>query len=208
MRSSARFWDKIADKYAKQPVADEASYQRKLEITRSYLKPDMEVVELGCGTGSTAIAHAPYVRHIRAIDVSPRMIEIAQGKARSGGIRNVTFERSALEDVEIDTGSVDVVLAMSILHLVEDRDRVVEMVFEMLKPGGIFVSSTICLDDDMKWLKAIAPLGRMTGLMPKVGFFTKSDLEGCIKRQGFEIERTWKPGKRKAAFIVAKKSHR
>jgi len=205
MESSAGFWDKIADKYSKQPIADEASYQRKLEMTQSYLKQDMEVVELGCGTGSTAIIHAPYVKHIRAIDISPRMIEIAQSKASSIGIQNITFETSTIEELKIDQESVDVVLALSILHLVENRDSVVDKIYEMLKPGGIFVSSTICLNDDMKWLKLIAPLGKSIGLMPMVKFFTKSDLESGIKNQGFEIEHSWKPGKRKATFIVSRK---
>jgi len=109
MGSSAQFWDKIADKYARRPVADEASYQRKLEITRALLRPDMEVVELGCGTGSTALVHAPYVRHIRAIDVSPRMIEIARGKAGASGIENVTFEVSSIDALKVDKESVDVV---------------------------------------------------------------------------------------------------
>lgn len=205
MESSGKFWDKIADKYSKQPVADEVSYQKKLEITRSYLKPNMEVVELGCGTGSTAIIHAPFVKHIRAIDISSKMIEIARKKASSSGIQNITFEKSTIEDLDVAKGSVDVVLAMSILHLVENKDRVVEKIYEMLKPGGIFVSSTICLDDDMKLLKLIAPLGKFMGFMPVVKFFTQEDLQRCFKDHRFEIEYSWKPGKRKAVFIVSRK---
>src|SRR5215217_1657238 len=60
-----RFWDNLAERYARQPIADEAAYQTKLDITRSYLHPDMAVLEFGCGTGSTALQHAPHVRHIR-----------------------------------------------------------------------------------------------------------------------------------------------
>ena len=55
----SRFWDRVAEGYAKKPVADEAAYQKKLQVTRDYFRPDMEVLEFGCGTGSTAIAHAP-----------------------------------------------------------------------------------------------------------------------------------------------------
>jgi cyclopropane fatty-acyl-phospholipid synthase-like methyltransferase len=61
MVQSTKFWDRIAERYSKQPVADEAAYQKKLQVTREYFRPDMEVLEFGCGTGSTAIAHAPYV---------------------------------------------------------------------------------------------------------------------------------------------------
>ena len=81
MHQRSNFWDKHAERYSKRPVADEESYQKKLQVTRDYLQPGMEVLEFGCGTGSTAITHAPYVKHIEAIDVSSKMIEIAQGKA-------------------------------------------------------------------------------------------------------------------------------
>ncbi len=45
MNQPGRFWDKIAEKYSKQPVADEESYQQKLRVTREYFRPDMEVLE-------------------------------------------------------------------------------------------------------------------------------------------------------------------
>ena len=92
MDRETKFWNKLADKYSRQSVRDEAGYQKKLEVTREYLQPDMEVLEIGCGTGSTAIAHAPYVRHVRATDLSTRMVEIAKDKARAAGIDNVTFD--------------------------------------------------------------------------------------------------------------------
>ena len=45
MRGSAtKFWDGIAKKYSKQPIADEAAYEKKLEVTRQYFRPDMEVL--------------------------------------------------------------------------------------------------------------------------------------------------------------------
>ncbi|MEM6403851.1 MAG: SAM-dependent methyltransferase, partial [Cyanobacteria bacterium P01_D01_bin.116] len=58
MSNSAKFWDNIAEKYSKDPIADEAAYQKKLQVTQEYFKPDMEVLEFGCGTGGTAIIHA------------------------------------------------------------------------------------------------------------------------------------------------------
>ena len=80
MNRDARFWDKRAEKYSQRPVGDQATYEKKLEITRSYFRPDSEVLEMGCGTGSTALSHAPLVKHILATDISPGMIDIAKGK--------------------------------------------------------------------------------------------------------------------------------
>ena len=67
MVDGSKFWNKRADKYSQRPIADESAYQKKLETTRRYFQPDMEILEIGCGTGSTAIAHAPFVKHILSL---------------------------------------------------------------------------------------------------------------------------------------------
>ena len=107
------FWNKLADKYSRQPVSDEAAYEKKLEVTRKYFQPDMEVLEIGCGTGTTAIAHAPFVGHIRATDLSTRMVEIAKDKAKAAGIDNVTFEALSVDALDVPGASIDVVMAQS-----------------------------------------------------------------------------------------------
>ena len=206
MHQPCKFWDKIAVRFAKRPIADEDAYRKKLQVTRDYLRPDMEVLEFGCGTGSTAIAHAPYVKHIRAIDISAKMIEIAQGKADEGDVRNVAFERSGIEELSVPDQSLDAVLGLSILHLLENKEAVIAKVHKMLKPGGVFVTSTACLGDTMKVFKLIAPIGHFLGLIPLVKVFTRKELADSLTAAGFEIDHQWQPGKGKAVFIVAKKA--
>jgi ubiquinone/menaquinone biosynthesis C-methylase UbiE len=208
VQQSARFWDRIAKGYTRKPVVDEAAYQKKLQITREYFRLDMNVLEFGCGSGATAISHAPYVKHIEAIDVSSRMLEIARQKAEAANVGNITFRQSTIEEYSAPDESLDAVLGLSILHLLADKEAVIAKVHAMLKPGGIFVSSTACLGDGMKFLKFVAPVGRLVGLMPLVRVFTEDELAGSIADAGFEIERRWRPDadKRKAVFIVAKKA--
>lgn len=203
MSKPSKFWDRIAENYARRPVGDEAAYQKKLEVTRGYFRPDMDVLEFGCGTGSTAIAHAPYVKHIRATDISAKMIEIAQRKADAAKIENVTFEQAAFDDLELGEGAYDAVMAHSILHLVEDRDAVIAEVYRALKPGGAFISSTACIGDFMGFFKLVAPIGYFVGLLPLVRVFTRKDLEESLTKAGFVIDHEWQPGKSKAVFIVA-----
>lgn len=205
MKPSAKFWDKIAERYARRPISDKPTYQRKLEITRQYLDPDMQALEIGCGTGGTALAHAPHVKHILATDLSERMIEIARHKQTDSGIENVTFEVTSIEELSVPDGSLDAVLAMSVLHLLNDERAAVDKIHRLLKPGGIFVSSTTCLGDHLKIFKYIEPLGRALGLMPAVNVFTTSHLMRVITDSGFHIEHRWEPGKNKARFIVARK---
>ena len=202
---SARFWDRIAERYAKKPVADQASYEKKLQVTRDYLEPDMDVLEIGCGTGSTAIAHAPYVKHIRAVDISSKMIEIAQSKADAERVRNVTFVQATIDELAVPDQAMDAVLGLSILHLVENMEEVIGKVYAMLKPGGVFVTSTVCIADSMKFFKFVAPIGKLLGLMPLVKVFTARELEESMTEAGFVIDYQWQPVKSQAVFMVAKK---
>lgn len=205
MPTSHKFWDRIAERYSKKPVSDEAAYQRKLEITRGYFRPDMEVLELGCGTGSTAIAHAPFVKHVLAADVSPKMLEIARTKADAATIENVTFQQSTVEDFNAADGSFDVVMAHSLLHLLEDKEAAIAKVHRMLKPGGHFVTSTVCIGEKMGWFKLIGPIGHALGVIPLVKVFKKRDLEQSLTAADFVLDHVWQPDDGMSVFIVAKK---
>ncbi|MBE9029307.1 class I SAM-dependent methyltransferase [filamentous cyanobacterium LEGE 11480] len=205
MAQASQFWDKIAAKYAQQPIADHAAYQKKLTVTRDYLQPDMELLEIGCGTGSTAILHAPYVKHIHAIDFSANMIAIAQGKAEAEHIHNVTFEQASIENINSADQSLDAVLGLSILHLLKHQEAAITRVYQMLKPGGIFVTSTPCIGNTMSWFRLIGPIGQLLGFFPFIGIFTTQTLEDNLTNAGFELDYQWQPSKHKAVFMVAKK---
>lgn len=206
MPASATFWNKIAAKYAARPVADEAAYQHKLAMTRELLRPDMEVLEIGCGTGGTAITHAPHVAHIRAVDISEKMIAIAKAKAADAGVTNIVFDVAEIGTLSVPEDSVDVVLALSVLHLLEDKQAAMGRIRQMLKPGGLFISSTTCLGDSMAWFKYFVPIGRLLGQMPFVEVFTSEHLQEAVRSAGFNFEQSWQPAKGKALFLIARKT--
>ena len=145
MSKSDKFWDKMAESYAKNPVSDETTYQQKLAETQSFFRPDMRILEFGCGTGTTAVHHAPHVQHIDAIDISEKMLDICRDKARDADIDNITFTRGTLAEFNAADASFDAVLGLNVIHLLPDREAVIAEVARILKPGGIFVSSTVCL---------------------------------------------------------------
>ena len=205
MDRETAFWNKHADKYSRRPICDEAAYQKKLEATRKYFQPDMEVLEIGCGTGTTAIAHAPFVGHIRATDLSTRMVEIAKDKAKAAGIDNVTFEALSVDALDVPGASIDVVMAHSVLHLLEDKERAIADIHSMLKPGGVFVTSTACIGDMMLPLRLIIPVGRFLRLIPPVKVFPAAELKDTLESAGFEIDYEWQPKKSAAAFIICRK---
>ncbi len=205
MTRSARFWDRIAARYARSPISDPATYARKLEATRRYLAPAHEVLEIGCGTGSTALEHAPRVRHLHAIDYSGRMIEIAERKRVAAGIDNVTFECRALEDLDPAAQRYDVILALNVLHLLPQWRATLPRLAALLEPGGVLVSSTACLGDGMGWVRYVAPLGSALRLIPAIAVMTAAELEDGLRAAGLEIVEQWSPGRNKALFTVARK---
>lgn len=205
MRTNTWFWDWIANRYAKAPISDDAAYQKKLAITRDYLNFDSEVLEFGCGTGSTALLHAPFAKSIRATDVSRKMIGIAQSKAKEQGIANVTFEQVDFNDLIAPDGSYDMVMGHSILHLLDNKEAAIERAFNLLKPGGVFVSSTVCIGNSLWFIKPFLVAGRFIGVLPLVRFLTVGGLEQSLTDAGFEIVQSLNMSDNKVGFIVAKK---
>ncbi len=205
--TDATFWDRTAEKYFKQPIADPEAYAEKLRLTRSYLSQKMEALEFGCGTGGTALELAPHVKHLRAIDVSPKMIDIANGQLAETTVDNVTFECRDIADFDDAPESFDAVFGMSILHLVRARAEIIGKIHRLMKPGGVFASSTACIADTMPWFRLIAPIGRVFGAFPYVEIFTADQLVKELMDAGFVIEEQWRPkdGKAIAVFIVARK---
>ncbi len=211
MQKSAKFWNNIAEKYAKSPIADMASYTYTLERTRSYLKPEDSLLELGCGTGSTALLLAGNVRQITASDLSENMIRIGQKKARDQGIANVGFITADVFDEAVPAGPHDVVLALNLLHLLEDVPAAVNRINGLLKPGGLFISKTVCrfgagVPLKLRLMKLVLPLMQMIGKAPFVQFMAIEELEGTITAGGFEIIEAGNfPASPPLRYIVARK---
>jgi 2-polyprenyl-3-methyl-5-hydroxy-6-metoxy-1,4-benzoquinol methylase len=133
------------------------------------------------------------------------MIEIAKDKAKAAGIDNVTFESLSVDELEVQDASIDVVMAHNVLHLLEDKERVIADVNRMLKPGGVFVSSTACIGDMMLPLRLIIPVGRFLRLFPLVKIFSVAELQDSLRSAGFAIDYERQPKKSAAAFIICRK---
>lgn len=209
-RSDARFWDRLARKYARSPIEDQAGYERSLERTREFLTRDDDVLEIGCGTGSTALRHAPHVRHITGTDISPEMIAIANEKLAEDGPANVDFLVATADDPSFANGAYDTVMAHNILHLVPDLDATLSRIRDALRPGGLLIAKTPCLGDmnpAIRWV--MLPAMRAVGKAPPVLCFKETALREAIGRNGFVVEAVefhGTKGRDARPFIVARKA--
>ena len=207
--AKARFWNRLARKYAAHPVADPAGYEATLRRVRSLLAPEDSVLEIGCGTGTTALRLAQGTGPWLATDVSPTMIEIAREKLAAEPLPQLRFE---IADAEAPCpGGVqhDAVLAFNVLHLMSDLDGALRAILPALKPGGLFISKTPCLGEMNPLIpRLLVPLMRAFGKAPHVLSFDAAQLRSALERHGLEIEsveRHGTKGKDIRVFVVARK---
>lgn len=205
----ARFWDRAARKYAADPIADMAGYETTLRRVQVLLSPGHDVLEIGCGTGTTALRLAPFTRHLLATDVSASMIAIAQGKLATQPVPRLSFAVADADAPVAGPSACDVVLAFNLLHLASDLDQTLAHAVQALRPGGLLISKTPCLAEMNPLVTCLAlPLMRAMGKAPHVLSFNGQALQSAITRQGLEIvsvERHGTRGKDIRVFIVARK---
>ena len=205
----ARFWDRIAVKYAADPIADMAGYEATLRRVQGLLSADQDVLEIGCGTGSTALRLAPNTGRLLATDVSAGMIAIAREKLAAQLVPQLSFAVADADAPVAGVGEYDAVLAFNVLHLVTDLDRALESAVQALRPGGLLISKTVCISEMNPLIPYLAlPLMRAVGKAPHVLCFDAAALQWAIARQGMDIvsvERHGTRGKDIRVFIVARK---
>jgi SAM-dependent methyltransferase len=211
MQAAARFWDGAAARYARASVRDPAAYAETLARVRAHLSPGDRVLELGCGTGLTALALAPSVAAYDGRDVSGAMLAIARERLAAGAPASLRFAPGDAGG-PVEGGPFDVVLAFNLLHLLPDLDRALAHIHAALLPGGRFISKTPCLAGrglSLKYraLLAALPLIQRIGKAP--GFVARlatDDLEARVAAAGFAIaESADLPAMPPSRLIVARR---
>lgn len=205
MSQRAWFWNILAGNYFRQAIDDPAAYETKLEMTRKLLHPNMRLLEFGCGTGGTALKHAPLVEHVTGIDVASRMIGFADQQKAEQGISNADFHVASIQNFPAPEAAYDMILGLSIIHLLPNRATVFAKVHRQLKPGGYFISSTTCLGSLPRAVRWLLQIGTRLGVLPILRTFTSDQLIQEIEGAGFKIREVFHPAPDKAIFLIAEK---
>jgi ubiquinone/menaquinone biosynthesis C-methylase UbiE len=207
--SDARFWDRSARKYASGAIGDQAGYERTLARTRALLRSDDRILELGCGTGTTALRLARDVGAYLATDISASMIAIAGEKSAAAPVPNLVFRTATAEEIAPDPAPYNAILGFNYLHLVRDLPGTLARIHALLAPEGLFISKTPCVGDMNPLIRLVLlPAMRAIGKAPYAGVFRASELKEQINAAGFEIvavEDHATKGKDGRPYMVARK---
>ena len=98
------------------------------------------VVDLGAGTGRLALAAAPHVARVVAVDVSPAMLALLRERAARAGLANVECVQAGFLSYTHAGPPVDAVYTRNALHQLPDfwKALALDRIAKLLRPGGVF----------------------------------------------------------------------
>src|SRR5829696_1704515 len=154
-------------------------------ITLASLQPGQTVLDLGSGAGLDCFFAAKKIGetgHVIGVDMTPEMIERATASAKRLNVQNVEFRQGYLEDLPVESNSVDVIISNCVINLAPDKSKVFAQAFRVLKPGAKLAVSDIVTDGPLPetikknlsaWAGCVAgavEANEYIGMMKSVGF--------------------------------------
>ena len=128
------YFDELAGKFGKSYVPGR-SWKALAEALIKVMNYDV-VADLGAGEGTLSQLLAQRAKKVIAVDISPKMVEFGQNLAQSHGLGNLEFRLGEIEDVPIETKTVDLAILSQALHHAEEPSRALPEAYRILKPGG------------------------------------------------------------------------
>lgn len=135
------------------------------------------VLEVGVGTGLSLPAYRPQLE-IVGIDLSPEMLNKARERVRTEGLRNVTgLHEMDAGDLKFPDGSFDTVVAMYVMTVVPDPEKVMRELSRVCRPGGeVMLVNHFSAEDGMRgWVER-----RMAPFADKLGWHPVFDIERVL----------------------------
>lgn len=154
-------------------------------ITLAGLESGLTVLDLGSGAGIDCFMAARQVGptgHVIGVDMTPSMLEKANRNKEKVGLDNVEFRQGQIEDMPVDSDSVDVILSNCVINLSPDKTAVFREAYRVLKPGGrLAVSDVVTLGKFTPEQRA--DMAAWTGCI--TGAEDVADYVGYMKAAGF-----------------------
>jgi ArsR family transcriptional regulator len=131
------FFDSVAGRLGKDYVPGKSWKSMAEALLR--LMPPMIIADLGAGEGAFALLLAQRAKKVIAVDTSAKMIEVGREQALRHGLDNVEYRLGDMEELPIDSASVDLVFFSQSLHHALHPERAVTEAARILVPCGRIV---------------------------------------------------------------------
>jgi len=141
-------------------------------LEKAGLRKGMSVVDYGCGPGSFTIPAAELAGQkgkVFAVDIHPLAIRAVKQKASRKGLQNVETVLVEGYDTGIGESSIDRVLLIDTIHLIDDPDALFRDIHRMLKPDGLLFME-----------KGHMPMSKQKEILMKTGLFRIREAEGLM----------------------------
>ena len=178
------FWQRFAKLYGPAMKGSASLYGEICRRMTLRLSPDMEVLELACGSGQLSFPLAPLVHSWTATDFSEAMVAEAEKRPAPAQLHFAVRDATALPEAD---GSFDAVVIANALHIMPQPEQALREIFRVLKPGGLLLAPTFIRPGNT----AGAIRMRIMGLG---GFRTYHSWDGetfpaFLQEQGFTVEK-------------------
>lgn len=137
-------WDQESGGYDEWQSSYGDLYREITTKIAAHLNPNSKVVEIGCGTGLVTFDLAPRANSIKALDISEKMIAIAQSKSDASAYDNIEFMLGDAYFLPFEDSSFDVALCCYLFDIIEQPETVLREVHRVLNQSGILISVTDC----------------------------------------------------------------
>jgi ubiquinone/menaquinone biosynthesis C-methylase UbiE len=128
------YFDEMAGKFGRQYVPGR-SWKGLAEVLLR-LMPPMVIADLGAGEGTFSQLLAQRAEKVIAVDNSEKMVEYGRSMAARNGVGNLEYRRGDLEELPLETGSVDLAFFSQALHHAQHPEKAVAEAYRVLRPGG------------------------------------------------------------------------
>ncbi|UCD75117.1 MAG: arsenite methyltransferase [Phycisphaerales bacterium] len=125
-------------------------------VAFSGVKEGDVVVDLGSGAGIDILLAAKKVGptgRVIGIDMTDEMIERANENIKAAGLTNVEVRKGLIEEMPVESGTVDWVISNCVINLSPEKDRVFAEIARVLKPGGKMAVSDIVVQNLPEWAR-------------------------------------------------------
>lgn len=201
MNKSERFFDKVSSKSKPEP---DITASKIIDSSMEYFEKGNYVLDFGCGSGAITNRIAKEVRAIDAIDISSGMLDFAKEQAEKSSISNINYIQSSIFDERFDNNKYDAILAFNVLHYIDDMPKLINRINTLLQPNGVFISSTACLKERRSLIGYLVLLLGKIGVMPKMHFYKRKELESLIINENFDKIKSEKISKLPEYFLVTR----